>query len=146
MIKSSKSGFTLIEIILSIAILAILSVGFFGAFSVVFINTYRTGELTEAMFAAQGEVEDLILEIKTKLKDDQDVSEYEPDTITIFDSYGSSISRDVIVYPIKLETPSISISTFVSRTRAPKLIVPKIEGGITITAKIGNNTDRKSVV
>lgn len=136
MLKLKNGGFTLVEIIISIAILSILSVGFYGVFAVVFVQTFRTGELTEAMFGVQGQMEDEILDVKTKLEHNQSNQiTYSTDTIMIFDSYGSSIRRTVTGYPITLTTDTISISTFVSQTRPPQLNVPSIINGITINAK-----------
>ena len=66
--NSKKKGFTLIEIILSLAIFALISVGFLGMFSTVFINTYRSTEVTENAFFAQQQIEDQIADVKRDLE------------------------------------------------------------------------------
>lgn len=131
-----NKGFTLIEIIVSLAIFAIISVGFLGMFTTVFINTYKTSKITENSFASQSVVEDKILEVKNKIDNDaQNTIDITPTTVTIFDELGVNFKKVITVYHIKEGVSGgRPIETYVTQTRAPKLIVPKITSTVTITA------------
>lgn len=140
---SKKKGFTLIEIVVSLAIFTIISVGFYSLFSAVFINTYRTAEVTEATFLAQRELEDEILSIKNKIINSETISEYTLNEYTLF---SGSQQRTVNGYHMKFDaTSNVTLETLVSETRPPELRVPTLypfsiaasylDGGITRTAK-----------
>lgn len=60
-ILQKKAGFTLIEVIISIAIVSIIAAAFLSAFSNGFINIIRSGQKTEAAEKAQ-KIIDLIYE------------------------------------------------------------------------------------
>lgn len=59
---------TLIEIIVALAIFAIASVGFYGAFATIFINMYQSSQITENLFESQQLIEERIADVKLKLK------------------------------------------------------------------------------
>lgn len=134
--SKSKRGFTLIEIIVSLAIFALISVGFLSMFSTVYINTFKTSEITEETFMTQKLLENEIMDIKTKLEHNlhADISVTPTDYI-IFNSLGSNYRRTVTAYPVSstLSNGQI-IQSLVSQTRPPQLIVPVINSPVIITA------------
>ena len=132
----NKKGFTLLEIILSLAIFAIMSVGFLSVFSTIFINTYRTSIITEETFEAQKLLEEQILDVKEKiLNNDHSSITVAEDTHVLFSSYGADFEREVIVYPLTaLLSNGATLETLVSQVRPPQLIVPVIESPVIITA------------
>jgi prepilin-type N-terminal cleavage/methylation domain-containing protein len=56
----SEKGLTLIEIIITMAIIAIIAVAVLSIFSTTFIQIVRAGNFTDATFKTQGEVEKLL--------------------------------------------------------------------------------------
>lgn len=132
----NKKGFTLLEIILSLAIFAIMSVGFLSVFSTIFINTYSASVITEETFEAQRILEEQILDVKKKLiNNDHSSITVAEETYVLFSSYGINFEREVIVYPlITLLSNGASVETLVSQVRPPQLIVPVIESPVLITA------------
>lgn len=131
-----KKGFTLIEIIVSLAIFAIISVGFLGMFTTVFINTYKTSEITENSFASQSIVEEKILDVKTKIENNNHSAiGLSTETITIFNELGSGYSKNISVYHLKEGvTGGRPIETLVSQIRPPSLVVPIITSNVEINA------------
>jgi prepilin-type N-terminal cleavage/methylation domain-containing protein len=130
-----KKGFTLIEVILSLAIFAIISVGFLGMFSMVFINTYNSTELTEQSFLAQKEVEDEIRNVKSALEQGNTPTGYTTATITVF---SGAQERDVQVYKVESGVDSGKvIQSYVAETRPPQLRVPVITSNVIIAAYSG---------
>lgn len=132
----NKKGFTLVEIIISLAIFAIISVGFLGMFTTVFINTYKTSVITENSFASQSVMEETILDTKTKINNNNlGAITLTSKTVTIFDELGGDFQKDLTVYHVKeTVTGGRPIESFVAQTRPPKLIVPNIISDVTITA------------
>lgn len=131
-----NKGFTLIEIIVSLAIFAIISVGFLGMFTTVFINTYKTSEITENSFASQSLAEEAILDVKNKIDNNNhsNISQSSK-TIKIFDELGTGYEKDIVVYHVKENVAGgRPIETFVAQNRPPKLIVPKITSDVRINA------------
>lgn len=136
-VRQVKKGFTLIEVIVSLAIFAIISVGFYGVFSTVFINTYQTFSITNSSFLAQSDMEEAIRDVKTKIEnnDHSNISETTK-TISIFTGTNT---RDVVVYEVDATMPNGRIiETLVSQTRPPELVAPKINQAISITANTTN--------
>lgn len=130
---NNKKGLTLLEVIVSLMIFTIVSVAFYSMFASVFINTFRTGDLTEKMFAAQSEVEDVILDVKTKLENNQSGDiDIEEESITIF---SGAQQRTIKGFPIEYEDENLKVFSFVSRTRPPELIVPIINKDVKVLAK-----------
>lgn len=133
--KRNPKGFTLIEIILSLAIFAIISVGFLGVFSSVSINTFNSTKLTENAFLAQQEIEDQIASVKSDLQ-----SNIEPTGLTSStkELFSGTNARTVVVYHLAQSiTTGQSIETFVSQTRPPTLQTPTITSPVTIAAFSG---------
>ena len=67
--KHNKSGFTLIEIIIAIALIGIISIGIIPAFAAQFKMTVDTKNITTQSFDAQGGFEQIINELKNALAD-----------------------------------------------------------------------------
>ena len=66
-IKKRKGGFTLVEIIISLALVAIIAVGIIPAFAAQLKLTIQTKELTAHTFNAQAELENVIQTLKEAL-------------------------------------------------------------------------------
>jgi prepilin-type N-terminal cleavage/methylation domain-containing protein len=136
-----KSGMTLLEIIVALAIFAIINVGFYGVFSTVFINMYRTSQITESAFLSQQAIENRIVDVKTKLKNglgdqvtDNRIS------LTLFDG-----SNQRSVYAYNLDETMINgklVETLVAENRPPQLQVPVITSDIVIATYRGSNIDK----
>jgi len=130
--KKKTKGFTLIEVILSIAIFAIISVGFLGMFSTVFIQTYRSTAVTEDAFLAQQEIEDQIASVKSDLENNITPAGLTSSTIELFS--GTNL-RNVVVYHLQQDVTSDQVlETYIARTRAPLLQTPNITSAATIAA------------
>lgn len=134
--RNNVNGFTLIEIIVSLAIFALISVSFLTMFSTVFISTYRTSEITEETFMVQKLLENEILDIKSKLENDLHAEiTTTPADYVIFDSLGSNYTRTVTAYPVNFALANGQIiESLVSQIRPPQLIVPVINSPVVITA------------
>lgn len=131
--RRRNQGFTLIEVIISLAIFAIISVGFYGMFSTVFINTYQAFNITNSAFLAQSDMEEAIRDVKAKIEnnDHSNISQTTK-TVSIFDGTNS---RSVVAYQVDATMSNGQvIQTLVSQTRPPELIAPKINQSISITA------------
>ncbi len=135
MTLKSKHGFTLIEVIISLAIFALISVGFLGMFSSVFISTYNSTALSEQSFLAQKEVEDEIRFVKDALEQGNDPSGYTSTTVKVFSGL---LERDVEVYKVESGVDSGKIiQSLVAETRPPQLRVPVITSNVTIATYSG---------
>lgn len=133
----NKSGMTLLEIIVSLAIFAIMSVGFYGMFSTVFINMYHTSQVTESAFQSQQVIESRIADVKQKLKDGllDEVTD-ERISITLFDG---SNERSVYVYHLSENMINGKlIETLIAENRPPQLRVPVITSDVIIKAMNGS--------
>ncbi len=121
-----NKGLTLIEVIVSLAIFAIISVGFYGMFSVVFVNTFRTSAITEETFRAQKIIEDQIATIKGKILNNEVISDFNIQDYVLF--VGTTQERTLQAYVIEHHGSSgLVLETLVSETRVPPLIVPVVE-------------------
>lgn len=124
-------GFTLVEVIISLAIFAIITVGFFGAFSTVYINLYKTSVVTENIFASQQELELKITEVKEKI-DNNKLTEIvdstkliSETTFTLFSGTPQQVS--VSAYRIKDDIGNgQQLETVIGQNRPPKLETPNI--------------------
>lgn len=127
--KQSK-GFTLLEVIVSVAIFAIMSVGFFTMFSTVFITTFKSKEVTENAFYTQKQLEESIAEVKSALESGTTPSGLTSSTVTLF---SGSNARTVTVYKVVQEnTTGPSLEMYVSSVRPPELLVPTITNPVAI--------------
>jgi prepilin-type N-terminal cleavage/methylation domain-containing protein len=128
--KHVSKGFTLIEVLLSITIFAIISVGFLSMFSTVFINMYQSKAVTEGAFLAQEQIEQSIADVKSTLEDGGTPTGYTTRTITLF---SGTNARSVLVYEVtQASTVGQTLETFVSAVRPPALLTPVITSGVTI--------------
>lgn len=133
----NKRAFTLIEVVVSLAMFAIISVGFYGMFATVFVNTYKSSEITEATFMSQKQIEDKILETKERIRLNQTVTEFDKVSYTLFE--GTSQERTVAGYQLSIGLNQEStIQTIVSETRTPELKVPVLSN-FEITSHYLNN-------
>lgn len=138
--KNYRNGFTFIEVLVSVLIFAIISVGFFTMFTTVFINHYKSAEVTENAFLAQRNMEDAIVQVKTALNNGVAVESYESQSITLF---SGTNARTVTTYHVTQNSgagPALEI--FISSTRPPQLRVPVITSAVTIAAKSGGSDVR----
>lgn len=128
--RKSSRGFTLIEIILAVAIFSIISVGFFSMFSIVFINNYKSSALTENAFHAQQQIEDKIAVVKSTLEEGNTPSGYTSSSVKLF---SGSNQRTVTVYHVtQTNTTGITLETFIALNRPPILQTPTITSPVTI--------------
>ena len=136
--KNYKSGMTLLEIVVSLAIFAIMSVGFYGMFSIVFINMYHTSQVTESAFLSQQIIEERIADVKLKLKNGL-LDEVTEDRIQVT-LFSGSQERSVYVYHLSENMINGKlVETLVAENRPPQLQVPVITSPIVINAKNGSS-------
>lgn len=133
-----RQGFTFIEVLVSVLIFAIISVGFFTMFTTVFINHYKSAEVTENAFLAQRNMEDAIAQVKAALNNGVAVETYDSQSITLFSGTNARTVTSYYVTQSSGVGPSLEI--FISSTRPPQLRVPVITGGVSIEAQSGGNT------
>jgi len=130
MIKQNTKGFTLIEVLLSITIFAIISIGFLSMFSTVFINMYQSKAVTEGAFLAQEQIEQSIADVKSTLEEGGTPTGYTTQTITLF---SGTNARSVLVYNVTQDsTAGQTLQTLVSAVRPPALLTPVITSGVHI--------------
>lgn len=67
--KTGKRGFTLMEMIVALALIGIVAAGLIPAFAAQFKMTLNTRNLTTQSFDAQGEMENVIYELKNSMVD-----------------------------------------------------------------------------
>lgn len=106
---NNNKGFTLIEIILSLAILGIVSVGFLYIISNNFFILNKTKELSEGTFKIQQEMEMIIDEVKEGVRDGKTSIKIKDKTISIkestnfiwksLDPKGSKVKYFEVVHP-----------------------------------------------
>lgn len=130
--KQTQKGFTLLEVMLSVALFMIISVGFFTVFSMVYMNTYRSTVFTEDAFYAQQQIETSIASVKNALENNSAPLGYTTSVITMF---SGSNARAVTAYHITQTNASgKTLETYLSQLRAPLLQTPKIINGVSIDA------------
>jgi prepilin-type N-terminal cleavage/methylation domain-containing protein len=133
--KRSNKGFTLVEVILSLAIFSIISVGFLGMFSSVYINTFKSTVVTENAFLAQRQIEDQIAVVKSDLEKNILPTGLTSTTVALFS--GTNL-RNVVVYHLTQSVTSDQvIDTLVAQSRPPQLQVPNITSTVTIASFSG---------
>lgn len=136
----SKKGMTLVEIIIALAIFAIISVGFYSVFATVFINMYQTSRVTESAFLSQQEIEESILDVKTKLKNGL-VSQVTQSRVSVSLFTGSN-QRSVFAYHLsETMVNGKVVETLVAENRPPQLRVPVITSNIVIATFRGTTRD-----
>jgi prepilin-type N-terminal cleavage/methylation domain-containing protein len=133
--KNGVQGFTLIEVILSLAIFSVISVGFLGMFSMVYINTFKSTVVTENAFLAQRQIEDEIALVKSDLEKGIVPAGHTSSTVTLFT--GTNLRNVVVYHLIQNVTSDQVIDTIVAQSRPPQLQTPTIIGGVTIAAYSG---------
>lgn len=129
----NKKGFTLVEIIVSLAIIGIIAVAMIPAFAIQLKITADTKNLTTGVFEAQADVEGLIYDLKTVLVKDVFNEDSFPDvtkvTKTIF-------GRSVDLYQLDKEfplNPNKNFLVFLSKVLAEKEVRVLLEAkGVSI--------------
>lgn len=96
--KIGKKGFTLVEVIVAIALVGIIAVGIIPAFAAQLKMTINSRNITSAVFEAQGTMEDDIITFKELLKENGLFGGESPAFFRIFD-------RDVPLYQLSREFP-----------------------------------------
>lgn len=130
MVNRKTKGFTLIEVILSIAIFAIISVGFLGMFSTVFISTFRSTSVTEDIFLEQQGIEEKIALAKSALEQGNTPTGL---TSSTFEMFTGANLRNVVVYQIEQgDASQQGLETYVAQIRPPLLQTPIIDSGVKI--------------
>lgn len=140
----NKNGMTLIEVILSIAIMGIIAVGFFGPMASGFKYTVDTKKFTEDSFKTQQEVEKKIDELRL-----EEVDLNKPNTMAK-KVFGKDIKGHLVEMDIKAENGSShgKYTVFVPNINVT-YEVPEVES-VTIGLKKGNpdsnsNADPKEI-
>jgi prepilin-type N-terminal cleavage/methylation domain-containing protein len=135
-VRKQKYGFTLIEVILAMAIFAIISVSFFSMFSTIYTNNYLSSVATENVYHAQDLIETSITEVKDILNDGDTPSGYPTITVQLF---SGANQRDVTVYQVTQENPTgRTLESYIASVRAPSLRTPIITSGVNIAAYSSN--------
>ena len=132
----NKSGMTLLEIVVALAIFAIMSVGFYGMFSTVFINMYQTAQLTENAFHSQQLLEKRIADVKDKLKDGL-IDEVDDDELSITLFSGANLRTVNTFHLTETMINGRVVETLIAEDRPPQLRIPVITSEIIIKAKNG---------
>lgn len=105
--RKGNNGFTLVEVIVSIALIGILAVGILPVFAAQLNQTISTREVTSKGFDAQGAIEDAINELENLLKDANAYSGSVPSvTKTIF-------GRSVTLYQVSKPFPLNANKSFI---------------------------------
>ncbi len=137
MIMKNKSGMTLLEIVVALAIFAIMSVGFYGMFSTVFINMYQTSLVTENAFHSQQLLEERIADVKDKLKEGL-IDEVDDDELSITLFSGGNLRTVNAFHLSETMVNGRVVETLIAENRPPQLRVPVITSEIIIKAKNGS--------
>lgn len=136
----SRKGMTLVEIIIALAIFAIISVGFYSVFATVFINMYQTSRVTESAFLSQQEIEDNILDVKTKLKNGL-ISQVTQERVSV-SLFSGANQRSIFAYHlIESMVNGKVVETLVAENRPPQLQVPIITSDVVIATYRGTTRD-----
>ncbi len=94
---SSKNGFSLIEVILSIALLGIISMMMIPALTNQYQSIVQTRIMTDDLFAAQQQMEIQISDVKQAIQNNNDLSERTKTSYKFFE--GTAFAREVWGYP-----------------------------------------------
>ncbi|MCA0386456.1 MAG: Ig-like domain-containing protein [Firmicutes bacterium] len=120
-------GFTLIEVIVAIALIGIISLGFITALTNQFFILNSTKDLTQTYFEHQTTIENSIDELKKSLLDGTAIL----NNTTIFGSYSVSFSE------LDVSIDNVDYFSYVSNVR-PKSYTPLVMESVSTTLK--NNT------
>jgi len=98
------NGLTLIEIIIAIALIGIISVGFISVFASQFSHIVKGSEITVDAFDNQGQFEDLIFDAKVKIKKNEvlsDIPQWSEEIVEV-------LGEDIPLNRLKFNNPSNS--------------------------------------
>lgn len=132
---SMKKGYTLVEVIVSLAVLGIISVGFLGAISshVSYLN--NTKVITKDALLAQREMEEEIDLVKDTIRNDP--SSLTMSTIDVFDQLVTG-GIEVSYYELEKTYGSKVYNTLVSDVK-PEILLPTALESIDIAVKQGTD-------
>lgn len=133
----NKKGFTLVEIIVAIALLGIISVGFLTVISNNLNFIQQNRETTESVFAMQQQMELAIDRTREEIDDASIPLSANVTPITISNAFGSGIN--VQAYQLKeTDGSGKTMYTLISEQRMPEFPVPIVET-ISANLKVGGS-------
>lgn len=97
-IKKKSNGYTLVEVIIALAMIGILSVSFLSIFTSGFRSVIRTGQRAVAAYGSQQ-----LLSQKVVDAEGLEADEYTEDTITFTFKGGPSIDIDVLMIETEVD-------------------------------------------
>ena len=112
--SKNKKGFTLIEIIVSIAIMGIISVAFLTMFTSGIIGISNSGEKSNSHYTAQSQMESNVNNLKNLSDDDFKISSTESIELFFSGSY-YDISGCQIDVPYKYGSIPKKLTTFITK-------------------------------
>jgi len=106
-----EQGFTLVEVLVALVILAMMTTGAFSLLSHSTMGIFMAGDKSEALFEAQGNMEDTILDTQVTGADDDPIDiilqdktvEINSKTLTVDYEYQGHAGELVYVMPEKTE-------------------------------------------
>ena len=156
--KYNKKGFTLVEVIVAIALIGIISVSIIPAFATYFKIMVNTKDITIGAFSAQGEMESIVTQVKGVLSPRfpyKDVPENEKKEIAglslekrgIFSSYSAAAASNVSMYKVSkafTKNGTINFTVFLSEQLAEREFrVPLVARLVKID--ISNETTQNNI-
>lgn len=108
--RNKKSGFTLVEIIVSLTLICIIAIGIIPAFAAQLRMTIDTKKITEQTFGAQGEIERVIMDLK-KFIVNPDPGATTPGGVTV-QTDRTVFGRTVSMYRLEKDFPTNENKSF----------------------------------
>lgn len=139
-ITSKRKGLTLMEVIISIALISIVLVGFISGFSTNFINLFKSKKITVDTFRLQEILEDKIVQFKeTDLGIDKIIVYGKDIKYKKIETDAPDVKRKLVMYMSKpsigvLPTPEIKDFTLKAYDKGNKEVFPWYEEGIRLEA------------
>ena len=128
--KNNK-GFSMIEIILSIALLGIISVGLITGLTAQFRLLKNTQKFTEDVASAQQDIELQISDVKKAVQDNTEPENKTSYTLHLTDQHGNVYNRTVEGYPRALDASSghaiITLFAIVADQKMPEYPVAEVD-------------------
>jgi prepilin-type N-terminal cleavage/methylation domain-containing protein len=124
----SNRGFTLVELIVAIALIGIIAMGFITAMSTHYVLLTKTKAITVADYEAQRDIEEKIEAVKEQIENNEVIADG-IDSYTLFSSY--SVPRTVTTYNRSANisgSSSRQLFTSVADIRTPELPTASIAG------------------
>ncbi|MTI65413.1 MAG: prepilin-type N-terminal cleavage/methylation domain-containing protein [Firmicutes bacterium] len=124
----NNKGITLIEIIVSIAIIGIISLTFLSIFSDGFINIISSGKKSKAVAKSRLVINDMLSDKKKFNLDENEVKEYLNSVIDNYDNTNYTLSSDtkeINEKEIKVYKLSVTVTYYKDRKVSLKTAIPK---------------------